>query len=102
MRISVLGKGTPTVPGRETTFITGHSNRYHPDDPQRGVFTRLQNVRTGDTLVLTRDAGAEDGAIYGFYDYARSAPMMYLPLGGFAHGEGITNTPGSLFAHFAP
>ena len=47
----------PTVPGRETTFITGHSNRYHPDDPQRGVFTRLQNVRTGDTLVLTTTKG---------------------------------------------
>lgn len=47
----------PTVPGRETTFITGHSNRYHPDDPQRGVFNRLQDVRTGDTLVLTTTKG---------------------------------------------
>ncbi len=47
----------PTVPGRETTFVTGHSNRYHPDDPQRGIFTRLQDVRTGDTLILTTTKG---------------------------------------------
>ncbi len=47
----------PTVPGTETTFVTGHSNRFHPDDPARGVFSRLQEVRTGDTLVLTTTAG---------------------------------------------
>jgi hypothetical protein len=47
----------PTVPGTETTFVTGHSNRFHPDDPTRGVFSRLQEVRTGDTLVLTTTAG---------------------------------------------
>ncbi|MEP6650211.1 MAG: sortase [Lapillicoccus sp.] len=47
----------PTVPGRETTFVTGHSNRYRPNDPAKGVFSRLQNVRTGDTLVLTTTRG---------------------------------------------
>jgi LPXTG-site transpeptidase (sortase) family protein len=47
----------PTVPGTETTFVTGHSNRFHPDDPARGVFSRLQEVRTGDTVVLTTTAG---------------------------------------------
>jgi hypothetical protein len=47
----------PTVPGRETTFVTGHSNRFAPDDPSRGVFSRLQEVRTGDTLTLTTTRG---------------------------------------------
>jgi hypothetical protein len=47
----------PTVPGRETTFVTGHSNRFAPEDPSRGVFSRLQEVRTGDTLTLTTTRG---------------------------------------------
>ena len=47
----------PTVPGTQTTFVTGHANRFHPDDPGRGVLTRLQRVRLGDTLVLTSTAG---------------------------------------------
>jgi hypothetical protein len=47
----------PTVPGKDTTFVTGHSNRYHPDDPRRGVFSRLQNARVGDTVVLTTSTG---------------------------------------------
>ena len=47
----------PSVPGKDTTFVTGHSNRSHPDDPGRGVFSRLQNVRTGDTVVLTTRKG---------------------------------------------
>jgi Sortase domain len=47
----------PQVPGTDTTFVTGHSNRYHPDDPKHGVFSRLQDVRTGDTLVLTTTKG---------------------------------------------
>lgn len=47
----------PTVPGTQTTFITGHANRFHPDDPSRGVFSRLQQVRKGDTLVLTTTRG---------------------------------------------
>jgi len=47
----------PQVPGTDTTFVTGHSNRYHPDDPKRGVFSRLQDVRAGDTVVLTTTKG---------------------------------------------
>jgi hypothetical protein len=47
----------PTVPGAQTTFVTGHANRFHPHDPSRGVFTRLQEVRKGDTLVLTTTRG---------------------------------------------
>jgi uncharacterized membrane protein len=38
-------------------------------------------VAEGDVLVLTRDAGAEGGAAYGFYDYARDLPMMTLAIG---------------------
>ena len=48
---------SPQVPGTDTTFVAGHSNRYHPDDPKRGVFSRLQDVRTGDTVVLTTTKG---------------------------------------------
>jgi LPXTG-site transpeptidase (sortase) family protein len=47
----------PEVPGTETTFLTGHSNRYAPDDPSKGVFSSLQNVRTGDTLVVRTTKG---------------------------------------------
>jgi uncharacterized membrane protein len=37
-------------------------------------------VQKGDTLVLTRDAGAEGGASYGFYDYARGTPIVVLAI----------------------
>ena len=47
----------PTVPGRDTTFVTGHSNRYHPDDVKLGVFSHLQDVHTGDVVVLTTTRG---------------------------------------------
>jgi uncharacterized membrane protein len=35
-------------------------------------------VEEGDTLVLTRDAGAEGGASYGFFDYERDVPIVVL------------------------
>ena len=47
----------PKVPGTDTTFVTGHSNRYAPGDPAKGVFSTLQNARTGDTLVLRTTKG---------------------------------------------
>jgi hypothetical protein len=47
----------PEVPGTQTTFVTGHSNRYRPDDPAQGVFSHLQDVRFGDQLVLATTAG---------------------------------------------
>ncbi len=37
-------------------------------------------VEKGDVLVLTRDAGAEGGATYGFYDYARDTPIIVLAI----------------------
>jgi len=37
-------------------------------------------VSEGDVLVLTRDAGAEGGPSYGFYDYERDAPVLVLAI----------------------
>ncbi|MGY1755073.1 YibE/F family protein [Blastococcus sp. SYSU D01042] len=37
-------------------------------------------VEEGDTLVLTRDAATEGGATYGFFDFARGAPMLTLAI----------------------
>jgi uncharacterized membrane protein len=37
-------------------------------------------IEKGDTLVLTRDGGAERGADYGFFDYERSAPIVTLAI----------------------
>jgi hypothetical protein len=47
----------PTVPGRDATFVTGHSNRYQPNDVTKGVFSHLQDVHTGDVVVLTTTKG---------------------------------------------
>ena len=35
-------------------------------------------VKKGDALVLTRDAGAEAGSAYAFFDYERDTPMIVL------------------------
>jgi uncharacterized membrane protein len=35
-------------------------------------------VEVGDDLVLTRDAGAEGGATYGFFDFERDIPIIVL------------------------
>jgi uncharacterized membrane protein len=37
-------------------------------------------IALGDRLVLVRDAGAEGGTSYGFYDYSRGRPMWILAL----------------------
>ena len=37
-------------------------------------------VSDGDTLVLTRDGGAEGGAAYDFFDYERDTPIIVLAL----------------------
>jgi uncharacterized membrane protein len=63
-------------------------------------------VEEGDTLVLTRDAGAEGGATYGFYDYARGAPMITLAVafavvvGLVARWRGLASLVGLGFAFF--
>ena len=37
-------------------------------------------MEEGDTFVLTRDGGAEGGATYGFFDYARGTPIVVLAI----------------------
>ncbi|MCW2740757.1 MAG: putative multitransrane protein YibE/F-like family [Blastococcus sp.] len=58
------------------------------DGPGAGDFEAVQlppevvaaGVSDGDTLVLSRDGGAEGGATYGFFDYARDLPIIVLAL----------------------
>jgi uncharacterized membrane protein len=63
-------------------------------------------VSEGDTLVLTRDAGAEGGATYGFFDYARDIPIIALALtfavvvGVVARLRGLASLVGLAFAFF--
>jgi uncharacterized membrane protein len=61
-------------------------------------------VSEGDELVLTRDAGAEGGASYGFYDYERSTPIVVLAIafavvvGAVARLRGLAALLGLAFA----
>jgi uncharacterized membrane protein len=63
-------------------------------------------VEEGDTLVLTRDAGAEGGATYGFSDYARGMPIVVLAIafavvvGLVARLRGLLSLVGLGFAFF--
>ena len=63
-------------------------------------------VSEGDTLVLTRDAGAEGGTAYGFFDYARDVPIIALALafavvvGLVARLRGLASLVGLAFAFF--
>ena len=63
-------------------------------------------VSQGDTLVLTRDAGAEGGPAYGFYDYARDTPIIVLAVafavvvGLVARLRGLASLVGLAFAFF--
>jgi uncharacterized membrane protein len=63
-------------------------------------------VSEGDTLVLTRDAGAEGGATYGFFDYERDLPIIFLALafalvvGLVARLRGLASLVGLAFAFF--
>ncbi|HEY0507262.1 MAG TPA: YibE/F family protein, partial [Blastococcus sp.] len=61
-------------------------------------------IEKGDVLVLTRDAGAEGGAAYGFYDYARNTPIIVLAItfavvvGLVARLRGLASLVGLTFA----
>ncbi|MDP5182648.1 YibE/F family protein [Blastococcus sp. BMG 814] len=63
-------------------------------------------VEEGDTLVLTRDAGAEGGVTYGFFDFARDLPMVTLAIvfavavGLVARLRGLASLLGLAFAFF--
>jgi len=61
-------------------------------------------VAEEDTLVVTRDAGAEGGVAYGFFDYARDLPIIGLALtfavvvGVVARLRGLASLVGLAFA----
>jgi uncharacterized membrane protein len=61
-------------------------------------------IAEGDTLVLTRDAGAEGGAAYEFYDYERDTPIIVLAVlfavvvGAVARLRGLASLLGLAFA----
>jgi uncharacterized membrane protein len=63
-------------------------------------------VSEGDTLVLTRDAGAEGGPAYAFYDYERDTPIIVLAIafavvvGLVARLRGLASLVGLAFAFF--
>ena len=63
-------------------------------------------VSEGDTLVLTRDGGAEGGAAYDFFDYERDTPIIVLALafavvvGLVARLRGLASLVGLAFAFF--
>jgi uncharacterized membrane protein len=63
-------------------------------------------LEEGDILVLTRDAGAEGGAFYGFYDYERDTPIVVLGIafavvvGAVARLRGLASLVGLAFAFF--
>jgi uncharacterized membrane protein len=63
-------------------------------------------VEEGDTLVLTRDAATEGGATYGFFDFARGAPIVALAVGFavvvglVARLRGLASLLGLAFAFF--
>jgi uncharacterized membrane protein len=63
-------------------------------------------VAKGDTLVLTRDPAGENGATYGFYDFARDVPIVVLAIafavvvGLVARLRGLLSLVGLGFAFF--
>ncbi|MGY1696037.1 MULTISPECIES: YibE/F family protein [unclassified Geodermatophilus] len=63
-------------------------------------------VAEGDTVVLTRDPGAEGGASYQFYDLARATPMLVLAVAfalvtvAVARLRGLAALVGLAFAFF--
>ena len=63
-------------------------------------------VEVGDSLVLTRDAGADGGPTYGFFDYDREMPIIVLAIvfavvvGGVARLRGVASLVGLAFAFF--
>jgi uncharacterized membrane protein len=82
------------------------------DGEGTGEFQQIQleapvvaaGIEKGDVLVLTRDAGAEGGAAYGFYDYARNTPIIVLAItfavvvGLVARLRGLASLVGLTFA----
>lgn len=63
-------------------------------------------IAEGDTMVLTRDPGAEGGPAYGFFDHERDTPMIVLAImfavvvGAVARLRGLASLLGLAFAFF--
>ena len=84
------------------------------EGPGEGDFVQVElppevvaaGVSEGDTLVLTRDGGAEGGAAYNFFDYERDTPIIVLALafavvvGLVARLRGLASLVGLAFAFF--
>jgi uncharacterized membrane protein len=84
------------------------------EPPGEGDFVQVElppevvaaGVSEGDTLVLTRDGGAEGGAAYNFFDYERDTPIVVLALafavvvGLVARLRGLASLVGLAFAFF--
>jgi uncharacterized membrane protein len=99
----------PTVPQTCATAVVEVL-----DEPDAGNFVRVElppevvagGVEEGDTLVLTRDAGAEGGPAYGFFDYERDLPIIMLAVFfavvvvGVARLRGLASLFGLAFAFF--
>jgi len=84
------------------------------DGPGEGDFQALElppevvgeGVAEGDTLVVTRDAGADGGPAYQFFDYGRDLPLTALAVGFalctalIARLRGVAALVGLAFAFF--
>ena len=84
------------------------------DGDGAGDFTQIDlqsdviasGVAQGDTLVLTRDVGAEGGPAYQFFDYERDTPIIALAIGFavvvglVARLRGLASLVGLAFAFF--
>jgi uncharacterized membrane protein len=80
------------------------AGEYQQVDLQADVVAN--GVGEGDTVVLTRDPGAEGGPSYQFYDFARSTPMLVLAVAfalvtaAVARLRGLAALVGLAFAFF--
>jgi uncharacterized membrane protein len=84
------------------------------DGPGEGDFVQVElppevvaaGISEEETLVVTRDAGAEGGAAYNFFDYERDTPIIVLALmfavvvGAVARLRGLASLVGLAFAFF--
>ncbi|WP_309232924.1 hypothetical protein [Blastococcus sp. TML/C7B] len=84
------------------------------DGPGEGDYVQIgldevvvaNGVAEGDVLVLSRDAGADGGALYNFSDFARDTPIVTLAVafalvvGLVARWRGLASLVGLAFAFF--
>jgi uncharacterized membrane protein len=102
--------GSPEMPATCATAVV----EVLGDDAGGGDFVQIDldaavyanGVAEGDTVVLTRDPGAEGGPAYAFYDFARDTPIIALAVafavvvGLVARLRGLASLVGLGFAFF--